>query len=585
MGSTCDVCRIQATEGQFFALEAMPFRGSRSYCPNCHARLQRRFFQTGLVLDAVLGLTGLALVLHNPQSRLGHCILNLFLVQFFLIIVTVPHELAHALVARWCRMRVEKIVLGFGPPLFAGRIAGFNLEVKRIPYGGYSHAVGETGREQLWRYFLFYLAGPFVSVALGSVAWRWGGSHTGPLDLTVAVSPWWLFSIANSTLALHHLFPGTRATQSGRMPSDGLALMQILFQRRIPSVLQEHESAPAQQVTVARNVARRFSVATFSIGAAMCLGCALVVGRSAIGSSSSTALWIAAGLFAALAGTFAWGALWFHRKPWTPQRSHSIASLTRHHEVTSAFRAEINARSFWPPDLNYDKVHARVQQVQQSGQFAEGAAFLSEALRWAPDNLALLGWRATLLGAQGQHKEAADQLSSILELGDLGLSIRVIFLAEQIKALLRAGQRQRAWILCGAYLDEPGLLPEKLFLLDTLAAMPIQEQLPHLLPDADQWSSQALTMQPENLSLKVTRGAVLAELGRFDEAAPLLTEVQKRSEIEADKGVAACYLALHAGQVGDRKNANRLARQARLLHPARWLVKRLESDLPVQSAS
>ena len=580
MGSTCDVCGIQATEGQCFALEAVPFRGSRSYCPNCHARLQRRFFQAGLILDGVLGLAGVALILHDAGSRLGHCILNLFLVQFFLIIATIPHELAHAFVARWSGLRVDKIVLGFGPPLFVGSVFGFNLEVKRIPYGGFTHAVGETGREQLWRFLLFYLAGPLVSVALGSIAWRWGGgAHAGALDLTVAVSPWWLFSIASSTLAVHHLFPSPRSTPSGRMPSDGLAVLQILFQRRIPSVPQEHESAPAQQVTAARNIARRFSVATFSVGAATSLVCSLVVGRSALGSSSSVALWMAAGLFAALGVTFAWGALWFHRKPWTPPRSHSLSSLTRHHEVTSAFRAEINSRSFWPPDLNYDKVYARVQQGQQSGQFAETAAFLSEAIRWAPDNVALLGWRAMMLGAQGQHDDAAAQLASILELGDLGLSIRVTILSEQIKAMLRAGQRQTAWILSGAYLDEPGLLPEKLFLLDTLAALPVQEPLPHLLPDAELWSSQALSMQPENLSLKVTRGAVLSELGRFDEAAPLLTEVQLRSEIEADKGVAACYLALRAGQLGDRRTAIRLARQARLLHPSRWLLQRLNTGV------
>src|ERR1041385_8543863 len=113
-----------------------------------------------------------------------------------------------------------------------------------------------------------------------------------------------------------------------------------------------------------------------------------------------------------------------------------------------------------------------------------------------------------LFSAAGQHDEAAKQLASLLESGDLGLSIRARFLAEHIKALLRAGRRQPAWILCGAYLDEPGLIPEKLYLLDTIAALAFEEQLPHLLPDANHWSAQALSMQPENLSLKATRAAV-----------------------------------------------------------------------------
>lgn len=586
MGSKCDVCGIQATEGQFFALESLPFRGGRCYCPNCHARLHRRFFQSGLVLDVVLGLAGLALVLHNPASRLGHCVLNLFLVQLFLIVATIPHELAHALIGRGCGLRVEKTVLGFGPPLFAGRLLGFDLEVKQIPCGGFTRALGLTGHEQLWRFFLFHLAGPLVSLVLGSLAWTLsGGSQAGALDLTVAVSPWWLFSIANSTLAVHHIFPTARSTPFGRMPSDGLALLQIVFQRRAPSVLQEQETGPVQDVNLARKVAKRFSVATFAAGAIASLTCAAFVARSALGSTASAALWVAAGLFATLAATFAWGAMWFYRKPWTPQRSHALASLTRHHEVTTAFRAEINARSLWPPDLNYDNAFARVEQAQQSGNFADTATFLGQAIQWAPDNVALLGWRAMMLDAQGRHDMAAAQFASLLESGDLGLSIRATFLAEHIKALLRAGQRQPAWLLCGEYLDEPGLVPEKLFLLDTIAALPFQEELPHLLPDADHWSSQALSMQPENLSLKATRGAVLAEQGRFDEAAPLLAEVHHRSEIEADKGVAACYLALRARQSGDRRIAARLARQARLLHPARWLLKRLDAGLPANSAS
>jgi tetratricopeptide (TPR) repeat protein len=574
----CDVCGIQATEGQLFAMESIPFRGGRSYCQNCHARLQRRFFQAGLVLDIVLGLGGVFLLLRDPGSRAGHCILNLFLIQLFLVLATLPHELAHAVAGRWCGLRVEKIILGFGAPIFAGKALGFNLEIKQIPYGGFTRALEFAGRERLLRLFVFHVAGPVASVVMAAVAWRLGGgTHGAALDLTVSASPWTLFSIANSTLAVHHLFPGTRSTSFGRMPSDGLALLQILFQRRVPSVLQEQETAPVKEVTTARKVAKRFSVLTFATGALVTFACAAFVARAAAGSGASKVLWLAAGLFAALAATFAWGAIWFQRRPWVPSPSHGLAALTRHHEVRTAFRAEINARSFWPPDSNYEKSFHRVQQADATGDFVEATAFLEEAIRWAPDNVALLGWRAMMLGSSGRHDEALAQFAALLAIGDLGLSIRATFLAEQIKAMLRAGRRQMACILCAEYLDEPGLLPEKLFLLDTVAAMPFQERLPHLLQDADQWSLQALALQPENLSLKTTRGAVLAEQGRFDEAVPLLREVHSRSEIEADKGVAAYFLALRAIQLGDRRTAARLMRQARLLQSDGWMRRRLDA--------
>jgi tetratricopeptide (TPR) repeat protein len=580
MDQTCNVCGIHATEGQSFEVESLPFLGGRNYCPNCHARLLRRFFQVGLVLDVALGLLGLGLVLHDPASRLGHCVLNLFLVQLFLVGATVPHELAHALAARWCGWRVGRIIIGFGPPVWAGRCLGFEVELRRIPYSGCTESHAPKGRSQLWRHVFVFAAGPLLTIALAGFGRMAAGGTAESVTWTTYVSPWWLFYLANATIAVQHLFPYVGSTPFGRMPSDGLALWQALVQRRVPGVASEKAAAPVPEINFARQFARRFSVAVFGTGAAVCLTCAVFVGRAAIGSSAAVPLWMAAGLFAALGGTFAWGAVWVQRKPWQSSAGPGLPKLIRHSEVTLAFRAEINARSFWPPDLDYDQVLAFVREAQQSGDLTSAAVFLDDAIRWAPDNVALLGWRGMVLAELGQHEEARAQFAAVLESADLGLSIRVTFLAEQIKAWLRLGQRQRAWMLCGSYLDEPSLLPEKLYLLDTLAALAVQEARSELLPDADHWSAQALSMQPENLSLKATRGAVLAERTRWDEALPLLTEVLHRSEIQEDQGLAAFFLALAAEQRGDVKAAGRFARQARLMKPPRWIAQRLDATQP-----
>src|SRR6185503_3574647 len=139
--------------------------------------------------------------------------------------------------------------------------------------------------------------------------------------------------------------------------------------------------------------------------------------------------------------------------------------LKRHKEVTEAFRIEVIARSFWPPELNYDLTLTRLEHLRKSGDFAGTEAFLDESIRWAPDNVALLGWKGLALTRAGRHEAAVAQFKSVLDNDDLGLSIRVTFLAERIKALLRLGERQAAWVLCGEYQDEPGLLFEKLYLL------------------------------------------------------------------------------------------------------------------------
>ena len=537
------------------------------------------------MLDVALGVVGLALVWANPDSRLGHCALNLFLVQLFLVAATLPHEFAHALAARACGLRVEKIVLGFGPAVFAGRWLGFDVEVKQIPYGGCTQAQAEGGRGQLWRFLCFHAAGPAMSIALGWAALAAAGpSRTASLDLTTAVSLWWLFGIASVTIAVHHLFPHVGSTSFGRVASDGLALGQILFLHRLPSVPQAKAPPPIKDINFARKTARRFGVAVFGTGAVTSVGCAALVARAAASAGGNLILWTAAGLFLLLGGAFGWGAVWTHRKPWQSAAPANFSALKRHREVIEAFRIEVNARSFWPPDLNYDQTLTQLERLRKSGDLAGAQAFIDEAIRWAPDNVALLGWKGLVLTWAGRHDAAVAQFKNVLDNDDLELSIRVTFLAEQIKALLRLGERQAAWALCGEYVDEPGLLQEKLYLLDTLAALPLEEGLAPLLPDADYWSAEALSMQPENLSIKATRAAVLAEQGRPDEARPLLSEVHSRSEIQSDKALAAFYLALDARQRGELKAASRLFRQARLLAAAPWLLGKLDAELAPKAA-
>ena len=129
-----------------------------------------------------------------------------------------------------------------------------------------------------------------------------------------------------------------------------------------------------------------------------------------------------------------------------------------------------------------------------------------------------------------------------------------------------------------SFLNLQPALSEKLYLLDCLSCLATMSGLRRLLPDADKWSELALQLQPDNLSLKGTRGAILIEQGKYDEGERLLKEVLEKSETDIDKGVASLFLALCAKHRNDVKIAIRLAKRAKLIYPVPWLLKRIDSE-------
>ena len=120
---------------------------------------------------------------------------------------------------------------------------------------------------------------------------------------------------------------------------------------------------------------------------------------------------------------------------------------------------------------------------------------------------------------------------------------------------------------------------ERLFVLDYLACLPIMENLKNFLPMADACSREALELQPQNLTVKGTRGSILVELGRIDEGEPLLNEVYATSEADHDKGISAFYLGLIAKARGDLDRAKMFAAKALLRFPEEWLKQRTNKEL------
>lgn len=116
----------------------------------------------------------------------------------FLIVV---HEAGHYFVARWCRMRVERFSIGFGPGILKrkSKKTGTIFQIAPIPFGGFVEIRGMNIAEEVdpddklaypnrpaWQRFLTIFAGPatnYVSAIVLAFAlyschgfessWRW----------------------------------------------------------------------------------------------------------------------------------------------------------------------------------------------------------------------------------------------------------------------------------------------------------------------------------------------------------------------------------------------------------------------------
>ncbi|MBN9693621.1 MAG: tetratricopeptide repeat protein [Verrucomicrobia bacterium] len=95
---------------------------------------------------------------------------------------------------------------------------------------------------------------------------------------------------------------------------------------------------------------------------------------------------------------------------------------------------------------------------------------------------------------------------------------------------------------------------------------------------ADRFSGEAFQLAPLVATIRGTRGSVLAELGRMEEAEALLLPVFEGSAGGLNRGFSALYLAIIAGRRGQQQKALRLAKEARRYEPVGFVDDRLKAD-------
>lgn len=116
----------------------------------------------------------------------------------------------------------------------------------------------------------------------------------------------------------------------------------------------------------------------------------------------------------------------------------------------------------------------------------------------------------------------------------------------------------------------------KVALCELAANLVIISRLMELLPDVDRYSQLALQLQPEEITLKGTRGSILVESGLILAGTKMLLEVFEQSDSENDKTISAFYLALACRKAGDDPSVQSWRDKMMQNDPPAWLMARAE---------
>lgn len=103
---------------------------------------------------------------------------------------------------------------------------------------------------------------------------------------------------------------------------------------------------------------------------------------------------------------------------------------------------------------------------------------------------------------------------------------------------------------------------EKAYLLDMLASIVINHGQRQYLTQADGWSQEAMELAGYSKTIQATRGAILVELGEYEEGKQMLLLLTKPENDLTDIVISNYYLAKADQRLGNSEHARRWLKQA-----------------------
>lgn len=161
-------------------------------------------------------------------------------------LLIIVHEAGHYFVARWCKMRVDRFSIGFGPPLLSWRRGETDFTLGPIFFGGFVQINGMTMVDEIdpnderqypnrpvWQRFATIFAGPacnyLAAIVIAFVLFGLTGIRTGTTWYSVG-------SIAENMKTANGLEVGDKITRVGDTP----IYFTLEGQKEAPKTLQEY---------------------------------------------------------------------------------------------------------------------------------------------------------------------------------------------------------------------------------------------------------------------------------------------------------------------------------------------------------
>ncbi len=166
----CDDCGVDSDFEAGFIKERKSFqKAHRTLCPTCWVRRRRNFEGWYQVAILIGGVAGYIMLWFNPESVLGRFLTILFLIDVFLILTIIPHELGHAIAGRLLGWRVFAVVIGIGKQIFKFRLFGIIFSFHWLPVAGITQTAPTNTRWFRLKRFITFLAGPAVNAAIAGI--------------------------------------------------------------------------------------------------------------------------------------------------------------------------------------------------------------------------------------------------------------------------------------------------------------------------------------------------------------------------------------------------------------------------------